>query len=489
DAADHFAAAIGAMVTGALLIPLLGTAAACLVLAMVAASPVALIVAEFIFRRIDPSLAGFHPRTAASFPFIRLSWFLAFSVAAAFVWNLLIGPPGSPPLVQFSEEVLKSVSGSEAFEFKRDPYPHYVGTSPGETGFTVTLSTMPTAGTVSGYGGPINVLLSVSDRGIIRGVSVVESRETPTYIKGMEKWLERLRGLSILSPMDSEVDAMTGATISSRAVLAALQVTGKKIAGPLLNMPEVAEAGPREGMARDLLTDVRIWSIALLMIIFVYAFYSRSRRVRLVCLLASLIALGVYLNAPFSTLEAASLLRGEIPAPGTVWRNALFVAVILMSVLWGQAFCGFLCPFGALQELLSVRKFRLRASATVEKAGRYCKFVVLGALLSLFLVTDDPLWFSFDPLQHFFANRTWDFFLGRMDNWILGLCLAALLTSIFYFRFWCRYLCPAGAFLALSNKIALLREHAPKPIPGRCDLGVTSTSDVDCIRCHRCLHG
>ena len=221
---------------------------------------------------------------------------------------------------------------------------------------------------------------------------------------------------------------------------------------------------------------------------FVFAFYSGSRRIRLASLFLSMVILGFWLNAPFTSLDAASLLRGEIPAPGTLWRNVLLAAIVLISVLWGQAFCGFLCPFGALQEFLSVRRLRLRISPGLENAGRYVKYVVLAVLLCLFLLTDDSVWFTFSPLQHFFGSYGMDFFFGRLDTWILALCIAALGASVIYFRFWCRYLCPAGAFLALANKITLLRKRSPKPIPGRCDLGVSHPKDVDCIRCHRCLH-
>ena len=47
--------------------------------------------------------------------------------------------------------------------------------------------------------------------------------------------------------------------------------------------------------------------------------------------------------------------------------------------------------------------------------------------------------------------------LVKMAYWILALSGIVLFASLFYFRFWCRYLCPAGAFLALFNKLRLLR--------------------------------
>ncbi len=131
---------------------------------------------------------------------------------------------------------------------------------------------------------------------------------------------------------------------------------------------------------------------------------------------------------------------------------------------------------------------RVRPAPGVETAGRYVKFAILALVASLFLVTDDTVWASFSPLQHLFADRFRQVFLGRLDTWILALSAAVLILSVFYFRFWCRYLCPAGALLALFNKVSLVRKWAPKTVPARCDLGVGFREDLDCIRCHRCLH-
>ena len=151
----------------------------------------------------------------------------------------VIGVPSASPILRFSEEELKKISGSESFTFVDKPYPHYIGKSSTEPGFTVTLSTMPVAGEVRGYGGPMNLLLSVSETGAIRGIKLVQSKETPSYIKGIEAWLARFRGRSVLGPLNEEVDTLTGATISARAVTDILRKTGSRIAAPLLGL-----AGP-----------------------------------------------------------------------------------------------------------------------------------------------------------------------------------------------------------------------------------------------------
>ncbi|MEW6140558.1 MAG: fused MFS/spermidine synthase [Thermodesulfobacteriota bacterium] len=488
DAADHFGAALGAAVTGTLLVPLLGIEKACFVLALIVAVPGLLMGAELLFVRIESELTALRPRSLPSFPYQRFSWVLSFCVAGAFAWHVIIGPPGTEPQVRFPEETLKKVSGSENFRFEESPLPHYVGTSHGENGLTVSLSTMGAGAQVRGYGGPINLLVSVSDSGIIQGVAIAQSQETPAYMRGMDSWLEQFRGKSIVKPLHQEVDALTGATISCRAIVSSLEMTGRRIAGPLLGTSYNSGEDVRKQSLASFFLDARLWAVIGLMVFFVYAFYSRSRRIRTVCLVAALAILGLYLNAPFTSLDAAEIIRGSLPASGTMWRNAALISVLAISLLWGQAFCGFLCPFGALQELLSVERLRVRPSRAVERAGRYFKFVLLSVLVCLLLVTNDTIWFTFSPLQHFFGRHTADFFFGRMDWWVWVLCATVLVASVFYFRFWCRYLCPAGAILALFNKVSLLRRHSPQINPGRCDLGVCSLDDVDCIKCHRCLY-
>ena len=66
--------------------------------------------------------------------------------------------------------------------------------------------------------------------------------------------------------------------------------------------------------------------------------------------------------------------------------------------------------------------------------------------------------------------------------------MAALGCSIFYTRFWCRYLCPVGAFLSLFNNIALLKRYTPAKIFGRCEFGLDAKDQMDCLYCDRCRY-
>jgi len=65
---------------------------------------------------------------------------------------------------------------------------------------------------------------------------------------------------------------------------------------------------------------------------------------------------------------------------------------------------------------------------------------------------------------------------------------AALIGSVFYVRFWCRYLCPAGAFLSLLNNVAILKRYLPAKRFAKCEFGLTAKDHLDCIYCDRCRY-
>ena len=64
--------------------------------------------------------------------------------------------------------------------------------------------------------------------------------------------------------------------------------------------------------------------------------------------------------------------------------------------------------------------------------------------------------------------------------------LAILGLAFVYPRFWCRVLCPAGAFLALLNGIPRPKRLQPDIHPHACVFGVATPAELDCIRCDRC---
>jgi polyferredoxin len=133
-----------------------------------------------------------------------------------------------------------------------------------------------------------------------------------------------------------------------------------------------------------------------------------------------------------------------------------FVAVSL--VLWGRGtFCGWLCPFGALQEFLGklgqwLKLPQIKIKPQTDKRLKWIKYPILGVILvsSIFSAHVTDWVVEIEPFKTAITLnfvRSWPFVV-----YALGL----LLAGMFVYKFFCRYLCPFGASLALMGRFRVL---------------------------------
>ncbi len=479
QAADNAGGSIGGLVTGALMVPILGIAGTVAVLAALCGLAVVALGAAQISRGLSEL-----SRSDTSLPWPNLSWMLLFSVVLIYGWTWLAqgGAPG--PRVQFETQGLQAVSGSENFEQQDQPFVHYLGSGRDGAVETAVLSTMAAAPDIRGFAGPVNLLLAVDRGGLLRGVRYVTSHETPSYIDGIDTWLAGLAGADLGSgPLSlGQVDALSGATVTSRAALEAINRSASRVSR--LHFGNATPALSEESRAPVL--DPAFWVTMALLLLFIPVYLSGSERGRLLFQLLSFGILGLWLNTLVTEIDLINLSLGHVAAPAQNPQRWLLLGFVAVSgLLFGQVWCGYVCPFGILQEWVSRigRWTGLRAypDRHLEQPLRYVKFVMLSLMLSLVWLADDAAWAGLDPMQSLFS--------GDIGDWMLLLSGLVLLACLYYVRFWCRYLCPIGAFLALSNRLALLRRFAPARRFEHCDLGVKAEHDLDCIRCNRCLTG
>lgn len=153
----------------------------------------------------------------------------------------------------------------------------------------------------------------------------------------------------------------------------------------------------------------------------------------------------------------------------------LWGVVVLSAFIWGRGtFCGWLCPFGALQEIVSVfaPKRQLRVPVQLDAGLRRLKYVLLAAIvISAGLST--PLADRLVEIEPFKTSITL-YFLRSLPFVLYAVGLLAL--NLFVYKAFCRYMCPLGAALAIIGRLRFLRW-----IPRRGECG--SPCQLCAVRC------
>ena len=196
------------------------------------------------------------------------------------------------------------------------------------------------------------------------------------------------------------------------------------------------------------------------------------------------------------------------------YKAALYVSgfLIFIGALTGRFVCGFLCPFGLIQELLHKipfpKKLRTFRGDRLLRKFKYAVFLVLALLLPMF-VTDflgqGSPWFCKvlcpagtleGGIPLVLLNRGLQGALGFLYAWKMGILIVILFLSVIIFRPFCKYLCPLGAVYSVFNPVAVFRYRLDQSkcvdcgaCKSVCQMGLDPVKELnraECIHCSRC---
>lgn len=292
-------------------------------------------------------------------------------------------------------------------------------------------------GKAQGYGGPLEVYVLSDSVGQIIGIDIGENSETLAYLNKLKQksYFNQFKGKAVGSEflIDNDVEAVSGATLSSVGIAEACQEASWDIATNTFSLSTpVLKKQWNFGLKQ-----------VLVVLVFVLAFLSmflRNKTIRNVAMAITLITTGFMFNSAVSITHFGRLFMGYIPdvQQHFEWWILLFGTITLIFVYGRNIYCHAVCPFKAVQVLLSkLSGINLTMPKQVNKYLLKTSKFLLWLCLGLIFISKNPTIASYEPFAMMFSLE------GVGIQWYI--LPAALFGSLLFSNFFCRYFCPVGA--------------------------------------------
>jgi uncharacterized protein with FMN-binding domain len=306
-------------------------------------------------------------------------------------------------------------------------------------------------GTANGYGGELKIAVAVSLDGNVLGLSVVEHKETASFFQRVvrsqlsESLKDKFYSDSFI--LGQDVDGVTGATYSSRALADSVRRATRKVATQNLDFPAIPEATLPVAFG---------FPEAVLVVLFAVGLVGRSRRfrhrkiLRWVSMLVGMGVLGFVYNRPLTLVFINKMLLGFWPdwQLNLYWYILLAGIVLIIAAGKQSPYCEWFCPFGSAQECLGIiGGAKKRIPERYHVLLRWFQRALALSAIVLALLYRNPSVSSYEVFGAFFH------LIGSSFNFaLLGVVLIA---ALFLKRPWCSYLCPLRP---VTDFIRLLRD-------------------------------
>jgi len=295
-----------------------------------------------------------------------------------------------------------------------------------------------------GWGGPMTFTTETDRSGVIKRVFHIDHRETPSFFIKLEKndYFKQYPGKKASDPImpGTDVDTISRATISSKAIAKCIRIGSHEISNKFLGMNIQDESSTWNFGLNEII-------LLLIYVVILIGVFKKITKLRYVTMAAGLVFLGFYLNNPISISGLSSIPMGYFPPlKEKLFWWLLTGVTLLFTIFYGRnIYCYWLCPFGAIQEFTSkISGINLKINKNILKYAKDIAYVLTWFSLMVIFLTSNPGQGTYEPFATLFALE------GIGVQWfILPL---VILSSFFIKRFWCRFFCPAGIVLTLAAK-------------------------------------
>lgn len=298
---------------------------------------------------------------------------------------------------------------------------------------TTVLHTAGLSGTINGYAGPVPLDVYIS-QGKISDIQALPNAETPGFFNRATPLFSSWIGKTPSEAKDLKVDAVSGATFSSNAIIN--------------NVGVAIAASQGTDIHKNAEIPVKIWiALAVTLAACIIPLFVRNRLYHTVQLIANVIVLGFW-SGQF--LDYALILK--YTSSGFTWPVVLIAVVMLIAAfiypLFGrpQHYCNHICPLGSAQQLMAeVCGYKIKLSQKVIKGLDWFRKILWAALMLLLWADCLTGWMDLELFQAFQ-------FQSASIGIIIAACAFVLLSAVVA-RPYCRFVCPTGSLFKRSENI------------------------------------
>lgn len=309
-----------------------------------------------------------------------------------------------------------------------------------ETDNGIIINTSIIGKDITGYGGQTPVEITISD-GKIKKITALPNQETPEFFGAIRNsdLLESLDGKTLAEALNTQLDGVSGASYSSKAIIRNIQVgieyALKDEKMHVASAPSTAEKLPLK------------FYITLIIIVAggIVPFFIKDKRYRMLQLILNVLLLGfwggTFISYSLMTSFASNGIKQILLIP-----TGLMLIMAFIYPFFGKKnyYCAWICPYGSLQEILGkCVKYKLKLKPGLIKGLNYFREFLWFILMWLLWT---GLWFDWMGLEPFAA-----FFFLDASVVTLSIAGAFLIISLFVQRPYCRFVCPTGSLFKYAE--------------------------------------
>ncbi len=300
---------------------------------------------------------------------------------------------------------------------------------------SVRLNTTELGKDIVGYGGTVPLEITLHD-GKVENIRALANSETPDFFNEASALLTKWNGLTIEDARKMKVDAVSGATFSSKAIIGNVQ-RGLQYAA---KNPVKTSIWSEFDFSAKAIAGLIVVLLAAIVPLFI-----KDRRFRIGQQILNVIVLGFWCGSFLNYTSIVSYMSNGMNVVALIVPVIMLITAFVYPLFGKKSYyCTHVCPFGSLQELAGkCVGYKVRMKPTTARRLNMLR-QILWALLMLCLWTG--VWFDWIDYEPFSA------FVFQSASWVvIAIAIAFVSLSTIIMRPYCRFVCPTGSLLKYSQ--------------------------------------